>query len=100
MSELKVNTQLVHNAATALKTINNQISDGFQEVQNAVIKLDSAWDGSAAASSIGKFNEIKSKYPQARYNVIENYVDFLLEQVGEGYTQTEETNKSLSESFM
>ena len=99
MANLKINTDCAVTAATHIKTINGQIRDGFTSVQNAITQLDNAWDGSAATNSIGKFNEIKSKFPEARYNVVDNFVNFLLQQVGEGYVQTEETNKSLADAF-
>ena len=99
MANLKINTDSAVTAATHIKTINGQIRDGFTSVQNAITQLDNAWDGSAATNSIGKFNEIKSKFPEARYNVVDNFVNFLLQQVGEGYVQTEETNKSLADAF-
>ena len=99
MGNLKINTDSAVTAATHIKTINGQIRDGFSSVQNAITQLDNAWDGSAATNSIGKFNEIKSKFPEARYNVVDNFVNFLLQQVGEGYVQTEETNKSLADAF-
>lgn len=99
MADLKINTQLAVNAANSLKNINNQIRDSFPSVESAISRLDASWDGSAASTSISKFNEIKTKYPDARYNVIDNYANFLLQQVGEGYTQTEETNKSLADAF-
>lgn len=52
-----------------------------------------------AVITIGKFYDVKSKYLDACYHFIDNYVNFLLSQVGEGYVQTEETNKSLSDQF-
>jgi hypothetical protein len=99
MANLKINTDSAITAATHIKTINGQIRDGFSSVQNAITQLDNAWDGSAATNAIGKFNELKTKYPQARYNVVDNFVTFLFQQVGEGYIQTEEANKSLAEAF-
>ena len=99
MANLKINTDSVVTAATNIKAINGQIRDGFSSVQKAITQLDNSWDGSAATNSIGKFNELKSKFPQARYNVVDNFVNFLLQQVGEGYVQTEEANKSLADAF-
>ncbi len=94
-----MNTEAVVTAAGNLKSLNNQIRNDFPGLQTAITQLDSTWDGSAATTAISKFNEIKSKFLDARYNVIDNYVNFLLQQVGEGYTQTEETNKSLADQF-
>lgn len=99
MAKLKINTDAVVTAAGNIKLYNTQIRDGFPNIQTAITQLDNSWDGSAATSAISKFNEIKSKFFDARYNVLDNYVNFLLQQVGEGYTQTEDTNVSLANQF-
>lgn len=99
MAKLKVNTDAVARAASNIKLCNQQIRDGFPDVQTAITRLDNAWEGSAATAAISKFNEIKSTYCDARYNVLDNYVNFLLQQIGEGYKQTEEVNVSLADQF-
>lgn len=99
MANLKINTDSAVSAANNIKHLNNQIRDGFSSVQTAISKLDASWDGAAATNSIAEFNGIKNKYCNARYKVVDNYVAFLYQQVGEGYTQTEETNKSLADAF-
>lgn len=99
MSNLKINTDIAVITATNIKTINGQIRDDFSNVQNAINQLDNSWEGSVASKTISKFNEIKYKFADARYNVVDNYVSFLLRQVSEGYEQTEEVNKSLADEF-
>lgn len=99
MSSIKVNTDKVVGTADKLNSINNSIRDSFGSVQSAIRTLDNSWDGSAASNAISKFNSIKSNYQDARYSVVSNYVNFLLQQVGQGYDQTEEANKSLADSF-
>lgn len=99
MARLKINTDLAVNAANNIKSYNGQMRDGITSVQTAINRLDSSWDGSAATAAIRKFGEIKSKFSDNRYNVLDNYVNFLLQQVGEGYTQTEKTNVSLADQF-
>lgn len=99
MGYIKINTEAAVTAATNIKNYNNQIRDGLTEVQTAITRLDNAWDGSAATAAIAKFNEIKSKFATNRYNVLDNYANFLLQQVGEGYTQTENVNVSLADQF-
>lgn len=99
MANLKINTDTAVTAAGNIKLYNTQMRDNFPNVQTAITQLDNCWDGSAATVAISKFNEIKSKFFDARYNVLDNYVNFLLQQVGEGYTQTEDTNVSLADQF-
>lgn len=99
MSKMQVNTEAVVTAAWNLKGLNNQIRNDFSAMQSAISQLDGSWDGSAATSAISKFNEIKSKFYDARYKVVDNYANFLLRQVGEAYTQTEKAHKSLADAF-
>ena len=99
MARLKVDAEQVIATAKRIKNYNNQMRDGFSNVQNAIDKLNNSWDGSAASSAISKFNAIKNSYCEARYNVVDNFVAFLHQQVGEGYTQTESANKSLADQF-
>lgn len=99
MANLKINTDAAVTAAGNIKLYNTQIRDGFSNVQTAITQLDNCWEGSAATAAISNFNEVKSKFFDARYNVLDNYVNFLLQQVGEGYSQTEDANISLADQF-
>ena len=99
MSTIKVNTDAVVSVAQDIRKINNDIRDLISPVESAMKALDKTWDGSAASNAISKFNALKSDYSDNRYNVIENFVNFLLQQVGEGYTQTESANTSLADAF-
>ena len=99
MADLKINTDAVLSAANNIKNCNNQIRDGFPSVQKAIICLDNCWDGSASAYAISKFNEMKAKFSDERYSVLDNYVKFLLQQIGEGHTESEDANVSLADQF-
>lgn len=99
MPELRVNTQSVLNTANALKTINNQIDSGISSVENEMSKLNMSWDGPAASAAMNKYKELKSQMCKERYNVIDDYMHFLLQLVGEGYEQTETANTSLASMF-
>ena len=99
MPNLKINTDAVVVAAENINLYNTQMQDNFASVQRAINQLNNTWDGSASTAAMSKFNEIISKFSDARYNELDNYVKFLLEQVGEGYTQTEEATKSLADLF-
>lgn len=99
MGYLKINTDAAVTAAENIKNLNTQIKDSFDNVQSAMNQLDNCWDGSAAEATIGKFNEIKSSFLDSRYNVLDNYVNFLFQQVGEGYVASETVNLSLADQF-
>ena len=99
MKGVKINTDVVITTSEKLKLLNEEMRDGFNSVQKAIIQLNNSWDGSASEATISKFNEIKVKFCDARYIVLNNYANFLLNQVGEGYNQTEKANVSLAEQF-
>lgn len=99
MANLKVNSQQVISTANKIKGLNNQINDGFENVENAISRLNRKWDGPASNNAINKFNSIKGAYCSSRYKVVDNFVAFLHQQVGEGYAQTESVNKSLADAF-
>ena len=99
MARLKVDVEQVIGTANRIKNLNNQMRDGFSSVQDAITRLDGTWDGSAATNAISKFNTIKNSYCDARYKVIDNFVAFLHQQVGEAYGCVESVNKSLADQF-
>ena len=99
MANLKVNTDRVLSVAEKIEHYNMQLRDDVTTVQNAVAQLDNSWEGEASAVAIRKFGELRDKYLDARYSAMNNYANFLRQQVSEGYTQTETVNKSLAEKF-
>lgn len=99
MAGVKISTDLVATAANKISSLNNEMRNGFPEVQSAINKLNGAWDGAAATAAMNKFNAIKNAYCDARYDVVNNYVTFLRQQIDAGYTQTENVNTSLADQF-
>ena len=96
---LKVETDAVVSCANTIQTINKSINTKFNNLQRPINRMDSAWNGSASSRAISKFNKIKNDFYQPRYDVLQNYSNFLLQMVGEGYIETEDTNVSLADRF-
>lgn len=99
MSDLKINTEQVVVAANRIKALNDQMRDGLDGVQEAIKKLDNSWDGSAASYALVRFHQMIHTHCNPRYDILDNYVAFLYQQVGEGYTQSETANISLADQF-
>jgi len=99
MTELKVDAAEVVAIAGRIKNQNDLMRSEFDAVQQAINKLDLSWDSPASTNAIDKFSAIKNAYCDNRYNVVDYFVAFLYQQVGEGYTQTESVNKSLADQF-
>lgn len=100
MDNLKINTDAVINTANKIKLSNTQMRDEFQDLERAIGRLDSAWESPASSIVIRKFYDIKSDFFYERYEVLDNFVKYLFQQIGEGYTDTENTNKSLADAFI
>ena len=96
---IKVNTANVAAAANKIANYNTAIRNDFSAVEKAIKSLGTAWESVASHNAISSFHSIKDAYHDARYNVVNNYVTFLRQQVDEGYTQTETVNKSLADAF-
>lgn len=99
MSDLLINAQRVTTQAGKIKGYNDKIKEQFSSVETAVGKLDDKWNSPSASTAMDKFSTIKNTYNDARYQVIDDYVAFLNQQVGVGYTQTESLNKTLAAQF-
>ncbi|MFI3326526.1 MAG: WXG100 family type VII secretion target [Clostridia bacterium] len=99
MDTIKVNTDAVIATATTINSLNAKIESNISAVESAMNALNNNWDGAASTVAITKFNTLKSEYHSSRFDVVSNYTNFLLQQVGEGYVTTEDTNKSLAEAF-
>lgn len=48
----------------------------FDMADQAVKRLNDAWDGPAATNAIGKFNQMKTQICEQRYKELDNYVSF------------------------
>lgn len=96
---LKMNVAGVRKCADDIKKLNDDMDKSFDAMQKAINAMNASWDGSAADAAAKSFKLIKDKYKSTRYKVIDNYVAFLYQQIGEGYTLAEQKNKSLADAF-
>ena len=99
MADLKISTDAALMAAERIRAYNAQMRDDFPSVQDAINQLDNGWDGAVADKAKLRFNEMKSEFCNSRYNVLDNYVRYLLQQVDIGYEQTESVNINLADKF-
>ena len=99
MVDLNINTDLVTSVATSLNSLNTQMTEGYSPVASSVQRMDACWDGSAATKAITKINEIKSTLVDARFDVLNSYIQFLNQQIAPGYVQTEISNTSLADTL-
>ena len=96
---IKVNTAVIKSTASQISSVNKKINNDFSTVESAINTLNRNWDGSASDNAIRKFQSIKNNFYNNRYNVVNDMVNFMLKQVGEGYENTETTVSSAASAF-
>ena len=97
--DLKMDTAGVVAVANKIADINKAMFDSYEDVNSAFSVLAASWEGETARSCISKLREGSEEIRQARFNVLDNYVDFLEKSVAEGYETVEKNNISLAEKF-
>lgn len=96
---IKIDTSRVRSTASQISTMNKKIKNDFSSVESAINSLNNNWDGSASDAAVRKFQNIKNNYYNNRFNVVNDMVNFMLNQVGEGYEKTETTISSAASAF-
>lgn len=100
---IKIDTQVVSDVAYKLDSYNTEINNAFEVVNNAINDLNYNWVGNASEQAMSKFYSIKEEFVDrsetSRSGVMQRYVKFLKEQIGQGYEITEEMNTKLAEAF-
>ena len=99
MADMKVNFAVISGCAKLIESQNNNIKNKMTDVDSKVRSLDAYWDSPAAQKAMNAYSSLKQSYSEPRYNAMNNFVNYLRQVIGEGYTNTEETNKSLADRF-
>jgi len=99
MSKITVNTDQVSEIATEIESLNKKLTDELNTSRDLFNALGNSWSGEAFESSKSAYNEFASKFFQTYYDIIDNYVKFLRNNVSQGYFDVETVNTNLSEAF-
>ncbi len=99
MAVVKIDTEKVAGLAGKIRNSNNEMQRAFENAASSVNALGNSWSGAAYGNAIASFNDIRSKYYDARYNGVNNYANILNNQMSGGYNETETANKSLADQF-
>ena len=97
--KISVLTERVRTAATNISSRNDNIRDALSTPETANNRLNAAWNSPSSYQVLQQFYTIKSNLEPARYAVMNQYVNFLRLQVGDGYDQTEQVNTALADAF-
>ena len=97
--QIRIDTDAVAQIATSIETLNGQLQEELTSSQTTIKNLANTWEGEAANATIGAFDEFSAKYFQSYYDVIDQYVKFLRNNIEAGYIRTETANTSLADAF-
>lgn len=96
---IKVNTEAVCSVASILSGKNAGISEDFQGLEKEIISMEKSWKGSAANQAMQHFYNVKNTYYDRRSIVVEEFISFMLTQVGQRYEITETKIHSAADAF-
>lgn len=98
-SGVKVSGAQVAAIASSMEKLNNKLTDELNTSSKLIRGLSSIWSGEAAETTISTFNAFASKYFDNYQALIKQYIQFLRNNVEEGYTQTEKENVRLADQL-
>lgn len=98
-NQIQVDTSKVVSAADTISELNQDIDREFEHLEKAIQRLNGRWNSSASHVVIGKFYSAKNNFKDSRFKVMQDYTNFLKQQVSDGYNVTETANTSLADAF-
>lgn len=94
-----LNTDQVLAIASQIESDNQQLEQLLNDSKTTLDNLSANWTGAAADQTRASYDAFAGKYFQTYFDVLEQYVKFLRNNVAEQYTQTESANTRLADAF-
>ena len=95
MAQITLDTEQVLAIASQIESDNIQLKELLENIDS----LSSTWTGQAADETRTSYEQFANKFFQQYYDVLDQYVRFLRNNVADQYTQTETINTSLADAF-
>ena len=93
-----VNTIGINDAANKLNNANRNIKIAFDSLKSISESRIRSWNGAAGSVAQTKMHELFGASGN-RHNVLQNYVNMLLQRINPAYIDTESVNTKLSDKF-
>ncbi|MBS7576546.1 MULTISPECIES: WXG100 family type VII secretion target [unclassified Enterococcus] len=97
--KMQVNTGQVNEIAGKIEGLNKQMLSLLEDSQQQMNQLADTWNGQAAESTIGAYNQFSKRYFQSYHDILASYVLFLRNNVAQSYEAIETENINLSETL-
>ena len=98
-TRMTLKTDQVLAIASQIESDNQQLQQLLNDSKTTLDSLSANWTGIAAEQTRASYDTFAGKCFQTYFDVLEQYVKFLRNNVAEQYTQTENTNTRLADAF-
>ncbi|MDR1210347.1 MAG: WXG100 family type VII secretion target [Clostridiales bacterium] len=99
MTQITLDSEQVLAIASQIESDNHQLQQLLDDSKASVDALSSNWAGRASDETRASYESFAGKYFQTYYDVLEQYVKFLRNNVAAQYEQTEQVNVQLADAF-
>jgi WXG100 family type VII secretion target len=98
-TQITIDSEQVLAIATQIENDNQQLQQLLNDSKAAVDSLSYYWTGKASDETRASYESFAGKYFQTYYDVLDQYVKFLRNNVAAQYEQTEQVNTQLADAF-
>ncbi|MDR1329238.1 MAG: WXG100 family type VII secretion target [Oscillospiraceae bacterium] len=98
-TQITIDSEQVLAIATQIENDNQQLQQLLNDSKAAIDSLSSYWTGKASDETRASYESFAGKYFQTYYDVLDQYVKFLRNNVAAQYEQTEQVNTQLADAF-
>jgi len=98
-TQITIDSEQVLGIASQIESDNQQLQQLLNDSKASVDALSSYWTGTAAEATRASYDSFAGKYFQTYYDVLDQYVKFLRNNVSMQYEQTEQVNTQLADAF-
>jgi WXG100 family type VII secretion target len=96
---ITLDTEQVLSIATQIEKDNKNLQQLLNDSKTTVDSLSSYWTGKAADDTRSSYETFAGKFFQTYYDVLDQYVKFLRNNVATQYERTETVNTQLADAF-
>lgn len=98
-TQITIDSEQVLGIASQIQSDNEQLKQLLSDSKASVDALSSYWTGKAADDTRTSYESFANKFFQTYYDVLDQYVKFLRNNVATQYEQTEQVNTQLADAF-
>ncbi len=98
-TQITIDSEQVLAIASQIESDNQQLQQLLNDSKATVDSLSSYWTGAASDETRFSYESFANKYFQTYYDVLNQYVKFLRNNVAAQYEQTEQVNTQLADAF-